>query len=220
MVSSGIKKRVKSDPYQTLNVGHPKKWTESQWKIIDGSLPEWHQISLIENPDLDGRNPLLQNWKKTEANRLLAMEEFKVLPMVVSVYYLSSKQLTHGRFTQFKDNAEARKCIIRKFTNYRNKQQMKMATAGEISDVKLYEAQQKAAAAILDWRACSKGKAAFARRMETEIMQRRDEIYKDENEDNHPLIACYQMALKEMWKAADHAYWESQALGDAEDISR
>lgn len=89
MVSSKIKKRVKSNPYQTLNVGHPKKWTEAQWKIIDASLPEWHQIAITDNPDLDGRDSLLQNWKKNEANRILAMDEFKVLPEIVSIFAIA-----------------------------------------------------------------------------------------------------------------------------------
>lgn len=84
-LNSRSKKRVKSDPFQTLNTGHPKKWTEAQWKLIDASLPAWHQISITDNPDLDGRNSLLQNWKKDEANRLLALDEFQVLPDIVSL---------------------------------------------------------------------------------------------------------------------------------------
>lgn len=87
--SKGKKRVVKSDPFQTLNVGHPKKWTEAQWKLIDESLPEWHKISLVDNPDLDGRNPLLQNWKKNEANRLLSMPAFKILPEPVRLLLLT-----------------------------------------------------------------------------------------------------------------------------------
>lgn len=121
---------------------------------------------------------------------------------------------------QFKDNSTARKCIIRKFTNYRNKVQAAMESTGGVSEVKMYEALQKASAALLDWRACSKGKAAFTRSMETEIMRRRDEIYEKENEDDHPLIACYQMALKELWKKADHEYWDAYAATEPEDIYR
>lgn len=56
--------------------------------------------------------------------------------------------------------------------------------------------------------------------METEIMRRRDKIYKEDNEDNHPLIACYQQALKELWRDADQGYWESQGFFDPDDIYR
>lgn len=95
-----------------------------------------------------------------------------------------------------------------------------MESTGGISELKMYDALQKASAALLDWRACSKGKAAFAQHMEKEIISRRDEIFKDENEDEHPLIACYQMALKELWKKADHEYWDNQAATEQEDIYR
>lgn len=84
----------------------------------------------------------------------------------------------------------------------------------------MYEALQKASAALLDWRASTKGRVAFARRMETEIMRRRDEIYEGENEEKLPLVACYQIALKELWSKTDQDHWETQGLADPDDIFR
>lgn len=97
---------------------------------------------------------------------------------------------------------------------------MKLETSGAVSEVNMYQALQKASSALLDWRTSSKGRAAFARRMEKEITKRRDEIYENENEEKHPLVACYQIALKELWNKADQNYWETQGMADPDDIYR
>lgn len=213
------RRKIKSDPFKTSTVGHPKKWTESQWKLIDESLPAWHQFALVDNADLDGRAPELQKWKKDESVRLLSLPAFEDLPEVVSAFpsYFCGRLLT---MLKFDSKSEAQKCIIRKFTNYRNKYQEKKEAAEGVSQKKLYEAMKKAAASLLDWRAFTKGKAAFAQRMDSTILKRRDDIFEHENEDGLPLIACYQKALKELWRNADQDSWEKKGLDEPDDIWR
>lgn len=120
--------------------------------------------------------------------------------------------------SQFENLAAARKCIIRKFTNYRNKHQTESALKEGMSDAKLYEAMKKAATSLLDYRTFTKGKSLFAKQNESTIMARRDDIFKNENKDGLPLIACYQKALKESWLVADRDHWENLAIDQPEDL--
>lgn len=88
MKSKSNKKR-KAGPFETSNVGHPKAWTTEQWKLIDQSLPAWHEFSLVLHADADGRNPELMAWKRKEANRILGLKEFDVLPSQVRAQFLN-----------------------------------------------------------------------------------------------------------------------------------
>lgn len=75
-----------SEPsFVTKNVGHAKRWTKEQQKLIDASLPAWYEFSFVKHKDLDGRDSRLTLWKKNEADRLLMMDEFKPLPGDVSL---------------------------------------------------------------------------------------------------------------------------------------
>lgn len=216
--SKSSKKR-KTGPFETSNVGHPKAWTTEQWKVIDQSLPEWHEFSLVLNGDADGRNPELMAWKRKEANRILGLKEFEVLPSQVSAIISSVDNDSNCLlYSKFENLAAARKCIIRKFTNYRNKHQTESALKEGMSDAKLYEAMKKAATSLLDYRTFTKGKSIFAKQNEAMIVARRDKIYKEENEDGLPLIACYQKALKEFWLTADRDHWENLAIDQPEDL--
>lgn len=124
---------------------------------------------------------------------------------------------------------EARKIIIRKFTNYRNKEMDRLAIG--VSDRKMYQAMQDAAAALIDYRFLTKGKSLFKREMHDDIIKRRDVIYagqgsesegEDVEEENDgkrlPLIACYQRALKELWDEQDQDEWEGRGGDEPEDI--
>lgn len=66
--------------HSTSKVGRPALWTQAQRKAIDESIPAWLHFALVLNKGLDGVHKDLQKWKKDEANRLLSLSEFKVLP--------------------------------------------------------------------------------------------------------------------------------------------
>jgi hypothetical protein len=65
--------------------GRASPWNKEQQVIIRASLPSWVQFSLVENKDVDGRDPKLTQWKKEEANRILSLPAFANLPHGVSV---------------------------------------------------------------------------------------------------------------------------------------
>lgn len=110
----------------------------------------------------------------------------------------------------------ARSTLIRKFTNHRNHD----VGAEKSNTVKMYTALREAAAALVDFKAFSKGKALFKRQRMDAIMARRNEIYKEYLADEHelPLIAAFQKALKELWNGTDQDQWETQAADEPEDI--
>lgn len=105
------------------------------------------------------------------------------------------------------------------FTNHRNHD----LAVSKCSSTKLMSALKEAAAALVDYKAFSKGKALFKRQNNEEIISRRNRIYSDSlllaDESLHlPLVACYQKALKEKWNEADQEYWERAAADEPEDI--
>lgn len=69
----------------TSHVGRQAQWTENQRQLIDNAVPGWLHYSLVINARLDGGHTDLQDWKKKEANRLLSLPEFRVLPVGVRV---------------------------------------------------------------------------------------------------------------------------------------
>lgn len=131
------------------------------------------------------------------------------------------------------DLEEARKIIIRKFTNYRNRT-MEDMNKGVHSKEFTY-ALLESASALLDFRALSKGKVLFKRERNAEIMKRRDEIFAEQSKPNDseeseeeeeaarsaklPLVACYQRALKELWEAEDQVSWEQRGIGEPDDVA-
>lgn len=118
------------------------------------------------------------------------------------------------------DISEARKVLVRKYTNYRNKELEEMKSG--VCDRKFYRQLEAAGAALADFRFFAKGKSAFKREMHQEIIERRDRLFlqqkrsgDDDEGDNEgssdngerlPLIACYQRALKELWEEADQQH--------------
>jgi len=68
----------------TSNVGRPKPWTKAQQEEIDNSLPKWHEFSIVKHGDIDGHDARFIKWKKSETERLLKLDTFKVLPGDVS----------------------------------------------------------------------------------------------------------------------------------------
>lgn len=111
---------------------------------------------------------------------------------------------------------DARTTIVKKFTNHRNH----CVNVDKISSVKMYQALREAAAALVDYKAFSKGKSLFKRRNLDTIIERRNSIYSDSlNTDSPlPLISAYQKALKELWNEADQDHWERSAADEPEDI--
>lgn len=128
--------------------------------------------------------------------------------------------------------AEARKILVRKFTNYRNRA-IEEESKG-VNDRHFYNALRDAAAALVDFQTMSKAKGLFRRERHTEITKRRDELFAEQSkeadsddsdeeggatDEKLPLIACYQRAVKELWEAEDQDYWERRSVGEPEDIS-
>ena len=101
------------------------------------------------------------------------------------------------------DRSRAREAIVRKFTNYRNRNRSKDQSNEAV------EAMKDAAAALLDLKTSSKGRSLFKRRKFTEILDRRDQIL--ESDPQIPAVAAFQKAYKQMWTDADQEYWEAQA---------
>lgn len=73
------------------------------------------------------------------------------------------------------DMKQARIIIIRKFTNYRNKE-LERSTAG-VNDRKMYLAMLESATALADLQVVSKGRALFKHEMNDAIVKRRDELH-------------------------------------------
>lgn len=224
--------RRKQEQFKTMNVGCPKRWTQSQQEAIDTLLPEWHQFSLVKHGSEDGRSPKLLDWKKKKANELLASSSFKDLPAGVSVFFFFF--VLHANSSQM-DTKEARKIIIRKYTNYRNREQERLVSG--VTDRKYMRALEEAAAALVDYKVISKGKSLFKRERHESIIRRRDEIFLahtnnvsmdvDDDDDEGssdgqhqplPLVACYQKALKELWEKEDQRYWDERSADEPEDI--
>jgi CHASE3 domain sensor protein len=97
----------------------------------------------------------------------------------------------------------AREAIVRKFTNYRNRNKAKDQSQESI------ETMKETAAAFLDIRASTQGRSHFKRRKFTAILARRDQIL--EEDPGLPQVAAFQKAFKEMWNEADQEFWEEQA---------
>lgn len=88
----------------TSHVGRQGQWSGDQRKLIDDAVPGWLHYSLVINARLDGGHTDLQDWKKKEANRLLSLPEFCVLPDGVRVnsYDCQSRILTELRWMWLK----------------------------------------------------------------------------------------------------------------------
>jgi hypothetical protein len=70
--------------HSTSNVGRTGPWTKEHLAIIDKSIPNWHDFCLGLHKDLSGRDPMFTTWKRSEADRILSLKEFKTLPDGVS----------------------------------------------------------------------------------------------------------------------------------------
>lgn len=81
------------------HVGRQSQWSEDQQRLIDNAVPEWLHYSLVINARLSGGHTDLQDWKKKEANRLLSLPAFSVLPDGVRIisYDLRFRKLTDYR---------------------------------------------------------------------------------------------------------------------------
>lgn len=111
--------------------------------------------------------------------------------------------------------ANARKTIVRKFTNERNRAKDKDLEDSTKKDTAL----RAAAAAMVDYNAYSKGKSLFRRAKNDMIVERRNAIIDEAGGKNKmPVAAAHQKALKELWSNADQAYWESEAADDVDDV--
>ena len=55
-----------------------------QLDILQASIPGWILFSMTQNGNLKGGDPLLTDWKKEEANRIMALPAFQTLPEKVS----------------------------------------------------------------------------------------------------------------------------------------
>lgn len=221
--------RRKHEQFRTMKVGCKKRWNDKQSDAIDSYLPQWHQFSLVDNLELDGRDSKLLTWKRRQTDVLLASDAFKVLPEGVSTV-LCHFYSAHLEYQM--DLKEAKTIIIRKFTNYRNKE-LERSTAG-VNDRKMYMAMLESATALADLQIISKGRALFKNEMNDAIVKRRDELFmsqvsaaadsegedsgEDTSEKRLPLIACYQKALKELWEEADKESWEEKAANEPEDV--
>ena len=66
--------------------GRNGPFSKAQIQLIERSLPAWHEFSLTHNPEIEGRGyqAKLTNWKKTEAKRILRLQEFGSIPEHVS----------------------------------------------------------------------------------------------------------------------------------------
>ena len=80
---------AKVPTFTTSNVGHKSPWTKAQQDIIDASLPEWYEFSIVTHGDKEGRDSALTNWKKKEAVKILSLSAFKPLPANVSSHILT-----------------------------------------------------------------------------------------------------------------------------------
>jgi hypothetical protein len=64
--------------------GHVSPWSDAQSAVLVASLPAWIKFSFEEHKTLEGRDRILTKWKQNEANRILKLPEFQVLPEKVS----------------------------------------------------------------------------------------------------------------------------------------
>jgi len=110
--------------------------------------------------------------------------------------------------------ATAKDTIARKFTNYRNNYKRKHEN--RLTDNDLYEAMKHAGSALVDLKSYSKGRNLFKKRHLDEISALRDDIVR--NTPGISRVGAFQKALKTLWSKADQQHWETQAVGDVEDI--
>ena len=110
--------------------------------------------------------------------------------------------------------AKAREGIMRKFTNYRGRH----LKSDGISDTaqQEFESRKLAAAALVDWKTLSRGRALFKRRNYSAIITRREELMKEDPKLCQ--LGAFQKAFKERWQAADQEYYEREA-SDENDLS-
>lgn len=108
----------------------------------------------------------------------------------------------------------ARSTIIRKFTNYRSDTLRKTRTVLTENELEM-DSLKQAAIALVDMKSFSKGRALFKKRNEEKILAKRDAIHQKEG---IPQIAAFQKALRILWDEADQDFWETQAIGEVEDI--
>lgn len=70
--------------------GRRSPWSTEQLGLINNSIATFHNYSFVElnNVACKGRDNAVAKWKKDEADRLLQLEEFKVLPDNVRSFIL------------------------------------------------------------------------------------------------------------------------------------
>jgi hypothetical protein len=68
--------------------GRGGPWSKEQLDYIDQSIPTWHDFSLVQHVDYDGRDAKLTRWKKVEVERILKSPLFTNLPPGVSLIIL------------------------------------------------------------------------------------------------------------------------------------
>ena len=69
-----------SKPAVAAFIGRPGPWSTEQNRLIENALPKWHEFSLVENKDLEGRDQKLTQWKKREAERIMSDPKFGAIP--------------------------------------------------------------------------------------------------------------------------------------------
>jgi hypothetical protein len=77
--------------------GRKGPFTKEQNKLIEQSFTDWHEFSLVKNPQDEGRGPAgkLTKWKQQEAEKILQDPLFEELPADVSITSTLSCQLTY-----------------------------------------------------------------------------------------------------------------------------
>jgi hypothetical protein len=113
------------------------------------------------------------------------------------------------------DPSEAKKALLKKFTNYRrtraSKDDMDVDEKPEVTTA------ETAAAALWSLKKFSTGKAAFVDSKQDAITNLRNQLVA---ETGCKPIAAYQKAVKKLWdEEEDHNLWESQSKGDIKDIA-
>lgn len=87
-VKPPVKIRRKQEQFKTMKVGCKKRWSDKQQDAIDAYLPGWHQFSMVDNLDLDGRDLKLLTWKREKTNLLLSSDAFSKLPDGVRFHFM------------------------------------------------------------------------------------------------------------------------------------
>ena len=197
------------------SVGRASRWNKAQCKAINDTLPDWHTFSIDIHGNLEGNHSTLTDWKKRRADALLGRAEFQILPDGVSfASVLLSFEYTHLGFSFQMELAEARKALLRKWTNYRH---TRLEATSDPSAPQA-AALKMAAAALCDLKTYSKGKSFFKEQNETKIKERQTQIL-GQNPDMSQ-IGAYQVALKELWRQEDQESWEVKAGASTEDVFR